>query len=150
MYHAIVKRLASRNFSLVNTKEYDAIIASCVPNVHHRFGGTHALGGERHDAAALRRWFDRLGRLVPTLHLEIKDVWVKGFPWKTTVIVRWVGTAQFPDGSPYNQHGVHIIALRWGKVTSIDANEDSQEVTVMMDALAATGVIEATAPPILS
>lgn len=118
--------------------------------MHHRFGGTHALGGERHDADALRRWFERLGRLVPTLRLEIRDVWVKGPPWDTTVIVRWVGTARFPDGSPYDQHGVHVIALRWGKVTSIDANEDSQAVTMMMAALAAAGVTEATAAPIVS
>jgi len=150
MYHAIIRRLASRNFQLVNTKGYGEILASCVPSVHHRFGGTHALGGERHDAEALRLWFQRLGRLVPTLHLEIRDLWVKGAPWDTTVIVRWVGTAQYPDGSPYDQHGVHIIDLRWGKVTSIDANEDSQAVTSMMAALAAAGVTEATAEPILS
>jgi len=66
------------------------------------------------------------------------------------VIIRWTGTATFPDGSPYHQHGVHIVSLRWGKVTAIDANEDSQAVAELMAALAATGVDEATAAPILS
>ncbi len=35
------------------------------------FGGHHALSGERHDREALRRWFERLGGLAPTLHLSI-------------------------------------------------------------------------------
>ncbi|MBC8087951.1 MAG: nuclear transport factor 2 family protein [Phycisphaerae bacterium] len=150
MYHAIVRRLTRRMFTLVNNHGYDEVLSSCAPNIYHRFGGTHALSGERHDAEGLRRWFARLGRLVPTLHLDIREMWIKGFPWNTTVIVRWVGTAQYPDGSPYHQHGVHIVALRWGKVTAIDANEDSQEVNSMMIALALGGVTEATATPILS
>jgi hypothetical protein len=45
---------------------------------------------------------------------------------------------------------VHIVTLRWGTVTAIDANEDSQAVTELMAALAATGVAEATAAPILT
>ncbi len=150
MYHAFVKRLTARNFTYVNTQDYDALVASCVPHVHHRFGGDHALGGERHDTVALRLWFDRLGRLVPTLRLQIRDLWVTGMPWNTVVIVRWTGTAEYPDGSPYDQHGVHVITLRWGRVTSIDANEDSQAVARMMAALAAIGVTEATAAPITS
>ncbi len=67
MYHAIVKRIATKNFMRVNQKDFDALLKDCVPNIHHRFGGQHALGGERHDREALRRWFGRLGRLGPTL-----------------------------------------------------------------------------------
>jgi hypothetical protein len=37
-----------------------------------------------------------------------------------------------PDGSPYNNHGVHIIRMRWGKVFDIDANEDSQLVAASL------------------
>jgi len=77
-------------------------------------------------------------------------MWVKGWPWATTVIIQWTGTASTPNGSPYHQHGVHIVTLRWGTVTSIDANEDSQAVTEQMAALAAAGVDEAAAEPILS
>lgn len=65
MYHAIVKRIALQNFLRVNKKDYAPILKGCSPDVHHRFGGHHALGGERHDREALRRWFERLGRLAP-------------------------------------------------------------------------------------
>jgi hypothetical protein len=61
MYRAIVKRTARKNFEGVNQKEFDALLEDCAPNIHHRFGGSHALGGERHDREALRRWFQRLG-----------------------------------------------------------------------------------------
>jgi hypothetical protein len=71
MYHAIVKRFALKNFLRVNRKDYATILKSCSPDVHHRFGGHHALGGERHDREALGRWFERLGRLAPTLQVSV-------------------------------------------------------------------------------
>ena len=76
VYHAIVKRIARQNFLRVNQKDYAAILKGCSSDVHHRFGGHHALGGERHDREALGRWFERLGRLAPTLQLTVHDVWV--------------------------------------------------------------------------
>ena len=67
MYHTIVKRIATKNFERVNEHDYGAILKDCAADIHHRFGGHHALGGERHDRDALGRWFERLGRLGPTL-----------------------------------------------------------------------------------
>ena len=64
--------------------------------------------------------------------------------------MRWSATDTRIDGSPYCNHGVHIIEMRWGKVFAIDANEDSQVVAENLSLLAAHGVEEATAPPITS
>ena len=47
MYHAIVKRIALQNFLRVNQKDYAPVLKGCSPDVHHWFGGYHALGGER-------------------------------------------------------------------------------------------------------
>jgi ketosteroid isomerase-like protein len=91
-----------------------------------------------------------LFRLASTLQLTVHDVWVKGGPWNTTIIMRWSAVQDLPDGSPYNNHGVHIIHLRWGKVFDIDANEDSQLVAASLQLWAARGVSEALAAPILS
>jgi ketosteroid isomerase-like protein len=133
MYHKIVKRIATKNFERVNQRDYAAILKDCVPDIHHRFGGHHALGGERHDRDALGRWFERLGR-----------------PHNTTVIIRWVGSQTLPDGTPYENHGVHIVQMRWGKVVDIDANEDSQLVADSMKIFAAHGIPEALAEPIVT
>ena len=150
MYHAIVKRIAARNFERVNDKDYDALLKDCAPDIHHRFGGHHPLGGERHDIVALRRWFERLGRLGPTLRLTITDIWVKGLPHNTVIIIRWDAQQTLPDGSPYANHGVHVVRMRWFKVVDIDANEDSQAVADSMTVFAAAGLPEATAEQITS
>ena len=150
MYHAIVKRLARRIFERVNQKDYEALLKDCAPSVHHRFSGQHALGGDRHDREAFRRWLGRLGRLVPDLKLTVHDVWVKGWPHDTFIIVRWSGTATLPDGSLYHNHGVHVIRIRWGKIVEIDANEDSEAVANMLRKRAEAGAQEAMAPPIVS
>ena len=68
----------------------------------------------------------------------------------TTVIIRWVGTQTLPDGAPYENHGVHIVRMRWGKVVDIDANEDSQLVAESLKTAAAHGIQEALAEPIVS
>ena len=54
------------------------------------------------------------------------------------------------DGSPYRNHGVHIVEMRWGKAVAIDANEDSQAVAAMLAARAEAGLTEAAQPPITS
>jgi len=150
MYHAIVSRIARRNFVRVNNKDFDAILEGCTPGIHHRFGGNHALGGERHDREALRQWFGRLGRVGKHLTLTVQDVWVKGLPNDTTIIIRWSATDTLPNGAPYQNRGVHIVKMKWGKVVDIDAHEDSQAVAENLGKLAALGVMEAKAPQIVS
>jgi ketosteroid isomerase-like protein len=150
MYHSIVKRIARKNFQRVNERDFDALLEGCATNIHHRFGGHHALGGERRGRKALRRWFARLGRLGPTLKITVHDIWVKGMPWDTTIIIRWTATQDMPDKSPYHNRGVHIVRMMWGKIVDIDANEDSQIVAQSLKVLAAHGVAEALAEPIVN
>ena len=50
MFHAVFERQARRTFELVNQHDYDSILASATPDIHHRFSGDHALAGDRHDA----------------------------------------------------------------------------------------------------
>jgi hypothetical protein len=88
------------------------------------------------------------GRIMPTLTLNVEEVWVKGWPWNTTIILRWTATAQPLDGGGYVNHGVHIVGMRWLEVTSIDANEDSQAVAAVLKRQAASGIDEALAPAI--
>jgi ketosteroid isomerase-like protein len=150
MYHAIVKRIARKNFERVNQKEFGALLKDCVSNIHHRFYGSHALSGERHDREAVRRWFERLGRLGPGLTLAVHDVWVKGLPHDTTIIMRWSAKDTLIDSFPYSNCGVHILKMRWFKIVDIDAYEDSQAVAENLKLQAAHGVQEAAEPPILS
>lgn len=128
MYHSIVKRIAPKNFLRVNDKDYDALLKDFAPNIHQRFGGSHALGGERHDREALRQWFGRLGRLAEHLTLTGEGIWVKGLPHDTVIIIRWSATDTPPDGFLYRNRGVHIVRMKWGKVVATNANKDSPAV----------------------
>jgi ketosteroid isomerase-like protein len=80
----------------------------------------------------------------------VNNIWVKGWPWNTTVIVQWDGTATLLDGGPYRQHAVHLITLRWGKIHALDVFEDSQEIARALEVQATAGLVEAVAEPIVS
>ena len=49
IYSMIVKKRIRESFDQVNNHDWDALMTSIAPNVHHRFLGAHAIGGERHD-----------------------------------------------------------------------------------------------------
>jgi ketosteroid isomerase-like protein len=150
IYRYFVEKLARQGFANVQNHNYDEVLKALAPNVSHHFAGDHALGGTRHDTEALRRWFDRLGAVLPNIRFEVKDVWVSGWPWRTTVIIRWVATATLVNGDPYVNPGVHIIAMRWGKVYSLDVFEDSQAVAAGLAKQAEAGIQDAAAPKIES
>jgi ketosteroid isomerase-like protein len=148
LYSHFVEKLARQSFTNVQNHNYDDVLKALTPNVTHRFAGDHALGGTRHDTGALRRWFDRLGAVLPNLQFDVKNVWVKGWPWRTTVIVQWVATATLANGEPYVNPGVHIIAMRWGKAYSLDVYEDSQAVAAGLAKQAEAGIRGGAAPKI--
>ena len=74
IYSSIVKKKIRQAFDQVNERRWDELMKSISPRVHHRFGGVHAIGGERHDRETLRLWFERLARVLPNLQLEINSI----------------------------------------------------------------------------
>ena len=93
LYSYIVKKEIRKTFDHVNNHRWDEAVKAVVPHVHHRVSGTHALSGERHGKEALRSWFERLGRVLPNLHIKVDNIWVTGWPWHTTVFAQWDSTA---------------------------------------------------------
>jgi ketosteroid isomerase-like protein len=143
--------LSGKKSERPSNHRWDEAVQAAAPHVHHRVSGAHALGGERHDKEALRRWFERLGRVMPSLHLTVKKIWVEGWPWNTTVFAQWDATATLLDGdASYVNRGLHVFTLRWGKVYAIEEFYDSQEAARGLAAQAAAGLKEAIAEPIVS
>ena len=151
IYSSIVEKIIRKSFQAVQDHNYDEVLKGVSSqNLTHRFAGPNSLGGIRHDKEALGRWFKRLGTVMPTLKLEVKDVVVHGGPWDTTVMVRWVATNTLANGEPYVNPGVHIIKLRWGKAYDFDVYEDTFAVTAGLEKQAQSGITEAVAPQIVS
>lgn len=88
-------------------------------------------------------WFGRLSRVMPSLVPDVRDVWVSGWPWNTIVVMRWQETSTLADGAPYDNRGVHVIRMGWGKVTDIDVHEDSQAVVAGLEVQTSHGILEA-------
>lgn len=121
------------------------------PDVHHRVSGTHALGGERRGKQAVRQWFERMGRVFPTLRITLDEVWIVGWPWNTTVFARWRATEALRDGrSLYENRGLHVFNLKWGKVRALEEYFDSQAADRALAVQAGTGIDEAAAEPMTS
>ena len=77
VYSYAVKKLIRQSFENVNNHNYDELLKAVALNVHHRFAGAHSIGGERHDKEAMRLWLERVGRVLPNLHIKVNDIWVK-------------------------------------------------------------------------
>ena len=150
IYSSIVKMKIRQTFDHVNNHRWDKATEALAPRVHHRVSGDHALGGERHDKDSARRWFERLGRVLPTLRITVNKVTVKGWPWNTQVFAEWDGNATLNNGAPYINRGLHMFTLRWGKVYALEEFQDSQAAANGLAAQAAAGLKEASAEPILS
>jgi ketosteroid isomerase-like protein len=150
LYSHIVKKKIRETFDHVNNHRWDEAVKAAAPHVHHRVSGTHALAGERHSKEALRRWFERLGRVLPNLQIKVDNVRVKGWPWHTTVFAQWDGTATLLNGDTYVNRGLHVFTLRWGMLHALEEFYDSQATARGLAAQAAAGVEGASAEPIES
>lgn len=151
LYTYIVKTKIRQTFDHVNNHRWDEAVKAVAPQVHHRVSGDHALGGERHNTEDMRRWFERLGRVLPTLHITVNKIWVTGWPWHTTVFVQWDGAATLSNGdASYVNRGLHVFTLRWGRVYALEEFQDSQAAARGLAAQAEVGLKEAVAEPIVS
>ncbi len=148
MYGTIVRNQIRKAFQQINAGDYDSVVAQFAPNAEHVFYGTHALSGSRFTPASIRQWYTRLATLFPTLHFDLQQIMVSGWPWDTYVAVAWVDHIKSNDGATFTNQGVHIFGLRWGKVVSLHIYCDTVILGHLLAHLAAHGIIEATAAPI--
>ena len=149
MYHAIVRRRARGVFEQLSAGDWERIAGQLAPDVHHVFPGDHPLGGERHTRAAVLRWLERLGRLYPGHDFHIHRVLSRGWPWSTWVVIQWTAQLRPQVGEPYGNAGSHWVRIRWGKATYFHAYLDTERIARSCAAMAAGGVEEAAAPPLV-
>ena len=151
MYHRMVRRFARRTFERLTAGDWQPILDDLALDVHHVYAGQNALGGTRTSRADVRRWFERVYRLVPSFREEVREILVSGWPWNTVVAVQWIATSHSSIlDETFEMHGVHVVRFRWGRVTGLQAYPDTEKFSAYLARLAAAGVDEAAAPPIES
>jgi ketosteroid isomerase-like protein len=145
----IAGRRIEKTFSALSRGEWDVATAAMSADVHHVFPGDHPLGGERRSRDAVRRWFERLGRLYPGHGFEVHRVVSTGWPWDIWIAAQWTARLTPQLGEPYSNEGAHWIRVRWGRVTYFHAYLDTQLIDRACSEMAAAGIDEAAAAPIV-
>jgi ketosteroid isomerase-like protein len=148
MYHAMVKRIARNAFEDLSNRKVEPLIERAAPDLRHTFAGDHALGGTRRSREAFRAWMERLYRLFPELTFTIRDMMATGPPWNTRLALFWADRGVAADGVDYENDGVHLLRLEWGRLTELHARLDTQHLERTLDRMAAAGIEEAAADPI--
>lgn len=148
MYHAIVKRIARNAFDDLSARKVGPLLERSAPDLRHTFAGDHALGGTRRSREAFRDWLERLFRLFPELTFTIDDVMATGPPWNTRLAISWTDRGTAADGVDYENEGVHLLRLTWGRLVELEATLDTQHLERTLNRMADAGIEEAAADPI--
>ena len=150
MYHAIVRRQVRDLFDHVSRGDAEPLLRLLARRFEHRFlGEDHALGGSRTTLPATRDWYARLYRLLPDISFDVQRITVSGTPWNTIVVAEWSETNSATDGMRTYNSGVHVVHLRWGRMTRLIICPDTNGLKATLERLAAGGNAEARARPIV-
>ena len=151
IYHNYVKKLVRSNFKSIEEHRPEEVMSSISDvTLEHTFAGDNSLSGTRHDKESVLRWFKRVNTVLPDLKFEMTDIQVKGGLANTLVIARWTATCRLLNGEPYENKGVHLITIKWGKAVKFDVYENTKVVSHGLDVQFEAGIKEAKAPKIIS
>ena len=148
MYHAIVRRKIRGLFDAVNQGDFHPVLASFTPDAEHVFiGENHALAGRRDNPASIRQWYERLHALMPDLTFMLHRIDVAGGPWATIAVIEWTERNSGTDGVETKNSGVHVVHLRWGKMTRLLILTDTVPVQATLQRTAdSSGGLSLAAP----
>ena len=149
MYHSIVRRRVHSLFEAINRGDAEPVLKALAPRFEHVFLGETALGGSRSTLAATRRWYERLFRLLPDINFVVRRIGVSGGPWNTLVLAEWDEANSGTDGVVTRTRGVHVVRLKWGRMTQLVICPDTAGLQATLDRMALTGAAEAHAPAIV-
>ncbi|MFD7641747.1 nuclear transport factor 2 family protein [Kitasatospora sp. NPDC059795] len=126
MYHAITRAKVRSLWRRIGAGDYLAAVETAAPDVRFRFVGDTPVSAELTGRDAFEDWFRALFARFPGLRLTLRDVVVRGWPWRTTVVVRLDVEATLADGTAYRNEAVQWLTLRWGRMTADEVFEDTK------------------------
>jgi ketosteroid isomerase-like protein len=128
--------------------DIDALLTQFHEQCTLTFVGDTPLGAQLSTRPEVRRWFERFLRMLPEPRFEIQRLVVSGMPWKLRLASHVVIRSRI-NGEPYENQFAHFLTLKWGKVVDDLVLEDTQMWARACERLAAAGVAEATAAPLV-
>lgn len=148
MYQWIFKRKIREGFEDISQGRFEKLLTQFAPEIEFTFPGDHAMAGHFYRRETVRQWFERIHRIFPGLRIEAQNIYVSGFPWNAVVVTRFSARDTLSDGTIYQNQGVQVARIRWGKVVEDHLIEDTQRLSEMLQRAAKLGIAEATATPL--
>jgi ketosteroid isomerase-like protein len=111
----------------LNAGDIGPMLSSFADDAVLLFPGEHSWGGEYEGRQAIRGFLERFVEVG--LQLEPHEILVKGWPWDTTVILRFTNEARDKNGNiVYANRGAIFAKAAWGKIKHQEDYEDTQKV----------------------
>lgn len=148
MYYRIVRQTVEQGFSRFSQGDPEAILSKFAPSATFRFIGDHAMSADLSTPNAIRAWFGRTLRLFPGIQIVPSRMQISGTPWNTLVVVQLAIHVPMPGGQAYQNTGLQMLRLRWGRVIEDVVCEDTALLVSALQTLAKRGIAEAAAAPI--
>ena len=114
MYRWIVSRLVRRTFGELSRGRVEPVLRLFAADARFVFPGRSSWALDTRDPAAIEAWFRRFAGLEP--RVEVEEVLVRGWPWRTRVAVRLTDRITRPGVPEYTNHIAQFLRLSWGKV----------------------------------
>ncbi|MDQ5826038.1 MAG: nuclear transport factor 2 family protein [Chloroflexota bacterium] len=144
----IARRRYLRGLADLERHDLDALLSQFADPCRFIFISSNTpMGANLHSKEAVRRWFERLHRLLPDPRFDVKELVISGWPWDIRLAARVVIRSTVA-GKPYANNFAQFIRLRMGRVVSDYVIEDTQRFEQACATLIALGVKEAGAEPI--
>jgi len=134
-YAWLVAALIRRAVRRINAGDISPMLESFADDATLVFPGDHSFGGEYKGKAEIRRFLERFAEVG--IQLEPHEILVDGWPWKTTVMLRFTNEARDENGNVvYANRGAIFARAAWGKIKYQEDYEDTQKVVAFDEYLA--------------
>jgi ketosteroid isomerase-like protein len=135
VYGWIVASMIRRAVRRINAGDIGPMLSSFADDAVLLFPGDHSWGGEYKGKKAIRGFLERF--VEARLHLEPHEILVQGWPWSTTVMLRFTNEACDENGNVlYTNRGAVFARAAWGKIRYQEDYEDTQKVVAFDQYLA--------------
>jgi ketosteroid isomerase-like protein len=121
----------------INAGDYRPMLSSFADDAVLVFPGEHSWGGEYKGKGEIEKFLRRFVEVG--IQLEPHEIVVHGWPWNTTVMLRFTNEARDESGNVvYANRGAIFARATWGKIKFQEDFEDTQKV-VAFDKYLASG-----------
>jgi hypothetical protein len=157
MYKTAVRWQIRRTIERLNAGEYGRAVAMFTDNATLAFPGDNTWANQHRptvkgrDRFATHRGRDEIEAFLRRyvefgFHMEVEDILVNGWPWRSRAAVRVRHWASGPTGEDtYTNRAVLFVDTTWGKIRAQEDYEDTERVA-QLDQLVALAD-PTTAPP---